>query len=260
MQKKTKYIVLRQKHKSCSFVNKHLLINGIPLKRIGNDCTDSSVKFLGITIDEHLTWQKHLAQVNSKISLAMFAIKQVKHILPRDILKNLYFALIHPHLSYGILAWGNANQTILRKTKMLQKRAIRTINKAAFNSHTDPLFHSAQILKLDDLYQYSSALFMYDYINNNLPRSFDNIFSLNKDIQTTYVTRQSDQLYIERCLSNFASKLPLYTLPQMWSKWTNIASGVTSRAQFKRHIITSFVLSYPTQVNKCFNKCCPDYH
>jgi hypothetical protein len=92
-----------------------------------------SIKLIEIIIDEHLSWQKHLAQVNIKIARAMFAIKQVKHILSRDVLRNLYFALIHPHLSSGILE--NAQQTILRKTKTLQKRAIRTINKAASNSH-----------------------------------------------------------------------------------------------------------------------------
>ena len=51
----TKYLLLRTKHKSCSFVNKSLLINGIPTNKIGNDCTDSSVKFLGISVVEHLT-------------------------------------------------------------------------------------------------------------------------------------------------------------------------------------------------------------
>ena len=258
--KKTKYIVIRPKHKASTFANKHILINGIPLNRIGNHCADSSIKFLGISIDEHLSWQKHLSQVNSKIARAMFAIRQVKHILSRDILRNLYFALIHPHLSYGILVWGNAKQTILSKTKTLQKRAIRTINKAAFNSHTDPLFRSSQILKLDDLYHYTSSLFMFDYVNRNLPRSFDNVFPLNRDVQFNKETRQSNLMYIQRCPSCFSSNLPLYSLPQVWNKWSNLASGVTSRGQFKKLVKSSLLLSYPNQVKKCLNKYCPDCH
>ena len=94
------------------------------------------------------------------------------------------------------------------------------------------LFPVDENFKLDYLCQYSSAMLMYNYINNNLPRSFDNIFSLNKDIQPTYVICQSDQLYIQRCVLNGSSKLPLYTLPQIWNKWTNTASGVSSPAQF----------------------------
>ncbi len=85
------------------------------------------------------------------LSRALFSIKQVKHVLPLDSLRTLYFALIHLHLSYGIIAWGNADMNLIRLAKLLQKRAIRVINKAPFNSHTDPKFKKSGILKLNDL-------------------------------------------------------------------------------------------------------------
>ena len=81
----------------------------------------------------------------------------------------MYFALIEPHLSYGILAWGNANKKTLHKTEMLKKRAIRTLNNAKYRSHTDPLFWKSQVLKLSDMYTLQATLFMYDYTNNRLP-------------------------------------------------------------------------------------------
>ena len=68
-----------------------------------------------------------MAHVNKKISGALFSIKQAKNILPKASLRTLYFALIEPHLSYGILVWGNANKKTLHRTEMLQKRAIRTV-------------------------------------------------------------------------------------------------------------------------------------
>ena len=39
------------------------------------------------------------------------------------------------------------------------KRAIRSINKANYNSHTDPPFRYSQVIKVPDLYIYQSALF-----------------------------------------------------------------------------------------------------
>ena len=71
-------------------------------------------------------------------------IKQIKHLFPHDILKTLYYALVHPHIEYGIIAWGGANSSILRHTVILQKRAMRYIHNSTYNSHTDPLF---QIVK-----------------------------------------------------------------------------------------------------------------
>jgi len=128
--------------------------------------------------------EKHLSRVNSKISRAIFSINQVKHVLPYDSLRTLYFALIHPHLSYGILAWGNTSRANMNKTIKLRRRAIRTINTSGFNSHTDPLFKRSDILKLKDLYEYQT-----NFINNRLPLSFNSTFQFNHQIQNIHTTR-----------------------------------------------------------------------
>ena len=254
---KNKYIVIRPKHKQCDFSLHKLCINGTPLNRIGQHCEETSAKFLGIYIDEYLTWHDHIKHVNRKMARAMFAIKQVKYLLPYNTLRNLYYALVHSHLSYAIVAWGNADRTITRKTMTLQKRAIRSINKASYNSDTEPLFSRSQILKLEDLYQYQSILFMYDYANKHLPTSFNSMFPYNRDIQTTHLTRQSDLLAIPRSLSNFSRKLPFHQFPIIWNKWVNLSTETKSRNQFKRRVKSSLLLNYPTRVS-CSNTFCRD--
>ena len=69
-------------------------------------------------------------------------------------MKSLYYSLIHSHPSDRNLVWGNATQSALHQTILLQKRAIRLNNNAKYNSHTDPLFRSSRILKLADLVEY----------------------------------------------------------------------------------------------------------
>ncbi len=75
-------------------------------------------------------------------------------------------------MSYGLSAWGNG--ATAQRIFLLQKRAIRIINKKKYRSHTEPLFKSNNILKLDDLYKLQVALFMYDLQAHNLPKSFEN--------------------------------------------------------------------------------------
>ena len=75
---------------------------------------------------------------------------------------------------------------------MLQKRAIRNINRAKYRAHTEPLFKSSQILKLTDSYEYQVTLFIFDFISNKLPISFHNTFKFNRDIENARITRQSD--------------------------------------------------------------------
>ena len=118
-------------------------------------------KFLGIYIDKHLTWKEHINIISSKISRAIFAINRVKHILPHKSLKSLYYTLIHSHITYGIQAWGNGNT---KKLDILQKRALRIINKKGYRSHTEPLYKSAKILKIVDVFKLQASLFMYDFV------------------------------------------------------------------------------------------------
>ena len=112
---KTNILLSDQKHKQCDFSLHKLCINGTPLNRISQHCEETSAKFLGIYIDEYLTWQDHIIHVHRKMARAMFAIKQVKYLLPYNTMRNLYYALVHSHLSYAIVAWWNADRTITRK-------------------------------------------------------------------------------------------------------------------------------------------------
>ena len=254
---KTKALVISNSNNPVNSVDQQLYINGTPLTQIGSNFHEKSTKFLGLHLDDILSWKHHLAHINRKISYALFMIKQVKHFLPANSLKTLYYALIHPHLSYGILAWGNANSSILKKTEILQKRAIRTINRANYNSHTEPLFKKCGILKLNDLYESQVALFMRDYVSNILPMSFDKLYHFNYEIQKDHETRQSNQMYIQRCNSAFAGKLPLYKFPLIWNKWCNVLPNISSRSHFKKQLTKCIISSYSNSVN-CSNKICTD--
>ena len=257
---KTKYIVIRPKHKKCDLNGLNISIDNIPLIRIGNDCDEKAAKFLGLFIDEHLTWKHHIAHVNTKVSKILFLIKQAKNILPKDSLRTLYFALVHSHYSYGLLTWGNASKSALQRSIILQKRAVRVINNARYNSHTDPLFKASGILKLNDLYEYQCLMFMFDYIACKLPISFSGIFKYNRDNPDSRLTRQSDMFHIARCPLKFAQNLPLYTLPEIWNKQARSFTDINlSRSRFKYQTKNKFLASYESHV-RCINIRCLDCH
>ena len=60
--------------------------------------------------------------------------------------------------------WGNYNVKTLNRTKLFQKRAIRTINNAKFNSHNDPLFKATSIMEITGQYIFQSILFVFNFV------------------------------------------------------------------------------------------------
>jgi len=252
---KTKYIVIRPPSLRGDLSKNEIVIQSTKLNRIGKNCNEKAAKFLGILIDENLTWKEHLSHINKKISYALFSLKQIKHFLPKQCMKTLYYSLVHPHLTYGILAWGNTTQSALHQTTMLQKRAIRLINNVKYNSHTDPLFRGSCVMKLNDLFEYQAALFAFDFKSKKLPISFNDMFIFNRDIPHSRLTRQSDHLHIVNSHSVFASKLPTFNIPRIWNKWANTPASEVSRGQLKCQIKKITFDSYAGMV-KCTNLRC----
>ena len=155
---------------------------------------------------------------------------------------------------YGNLAWGNALPVLLKKTELLQKRAVRIINKRSYNSHTEPLFASSKILKLRDLYEYHVNLFMYDFSNKLLPNSFHSLFRYNYEIQIR-PTRQSHLLHITKCMSKFSANLPLFAFPKIYNKIISQKSTLVSRRLFKEQCQRNLFSTYQAVVH-CSNIYC----
>ena len=127
---KTKYMIFSPPNIKVSTSHLSIEINGNALERVSEETEGKYIKFLGIRMDEHLSWRYHTEYVSSKISRALFSIKQLKYALPTTCLCNLYKALIHLYISNGIQIWGNASQNYLNDIIRLQKRSIRIVDKA----------------------------------------------------------------------------------------------------------------------------------
>jgi hypothetical protein len=90
-----------------------------------NISNSTETKFLGLIIDETLSWNQHVDQIATKLCSACYAIRNLKHIVPQSTVRTVYSAYIHSILSYGIIFWGRSSN--VSKLFILQKRIIKII-------------------------------------------------------------------------------------------------------------------------------------
>jgi mannose/fructose/N-acetylgalactosamine-specific phosphotransferase system component IID len=62
-----------------------------------------NTEFLGLQIDNHLSWSNHIDQFIPKLSGACYAVRCMFHISNTEILKSIYFAYFHSIMIYGII-------------------------------------------------------------------------------------------------------------------------------------------------------------
>ena len=174
------------------------------------------MKYLGLHIDEKINWSSHINVCKSKISSSIYAIKRIKNVVPKTYLRTLYFTLIHPFLTYGIPLWGATYDTHRKKLLILQKRVIRIISRANYNSHTNPLFKHLRILKLDDIYKLQVAKIIFKYKQNGLPNPIQSLFVTNYDVHNRN-TRQSHNLRVQKPRTTLATQNISSKGPQIWN-------------------------------------------
>ena len=109
-------------------------------------------KFLGVILDEHLTWNNHIEHVQSKLNKTIGILYRARNRLDPNILKLLYISLVYPYLSYCILIWGHTHKTYLTKLFISQKKIIRIITFSDYYAHTNPLFTKLKLMKLCEIY------------------------------------------------------------------------------------------------------------
>lgn len=166
-----------------------VFINGSHIKRV------NYIKFLGVIIDEKLSWSYHINHIKGKISKSIGMLSCARRNLDRETLLKLYFAFIHPYLNYCIDVWGRCNQHYFQTLFRLQKRAVRLITFSTWRAHSAPLFETLEILSLEHMYIMSVSLFMYKFYFRLLPPVVDELFQFNSAIHTIN-TRQRTLLHV----------------------------------------------------------------
>ena len=153
-----------------------------------------STKFLGIIIDENLTFKPHICKVASTISKPIGILHKLKCFLSKDVLLSIYNSLILPHLMYCIIVWGNACPSYLNKINVLQKRAVRSICNVPYLHHSAPLFNDLKVFNIFNLFRYQLGIHMYKSINGMLPLYLHYKYTPVNSVHS-YNTRNSTKLY-----------------------------------------------------------------
>ena len=89
----------------------NILINGIGFERV------ESFNFLGLIIDEGLSWKKR-TDVKNIISKMVCILYRLNKISSKNILQTLYNSLMALYINYGLLLWGVESKEI----ELLQKK------------------------------------------------------------------------------------------------------------------------------------------
>ena len=226
--KKTEYVIFRGKNRlvQCQGI---ISIKGEQIYEV------QSTQYIGVDLDNKLTWKEHTNKVNKTISSKAGILYKIKHIVPQPTLLLLYNCFILPHISYSLEVWGNTYATYLKPIYLTQKRIVRTLTNSNRFEHTQPLFHELEILDVFKQYTYQTVLFVYDNISGNFPSDIPCYFS---SIQHLYPTRSKDKgnLLIPKYTTNIGQCSMKYSGVTLWNQIPESIRSLRSKSKVKRDL------------------------
>ena len=88
-------------------------------------------------------------------------IRRIREYIPNDALISLYHSLIEPYLFYCSLCFGGGFPCHISTLEIAQRKCVRIIGNQNYNAHSNPIFHSLNLLKFSDIYKFNLRVYVY---------------------------------------------------------------------------------------------------
>lgn len=226
---KTCYSIFANKNK-----NIPATLNTLKADNMTIDRTNVS-KYLGLHMDDGLTWETHINNINNDLVKITNAFKIIKNKVTHNNKRKMFFAYFQSKAQYGIEIYGHAGSTIIKKLQTQQNKSIKILYNLHPRTSTNKIHLKNRFLKIKDLHKSFTLNFLHKYKNNQLPPIFNDMFTQYTDIHT-HQTRNRENYHrppirlatADKSMQAFASKL--------WNKLPRELKETTSYTTFKTKV------------------------
>ena len=227
---KTKLMIIGSKQRlhSINAESIHILYDGKEIER----CT--SIKCLGIIIDENLLWHDQVNSVCKKVFAGLALLKRIRQFVNDNTLKLLYLCIVQSQMDYCCEVWGNRFNMHTERITKLQKRAARLILNCNMYTSSKELFLRLNLLPFYQRVQYFRCLFVYKCINNISSDFYVDVFKPVSEIHDRN-TRFScnNNLAIPKCRTEYFSHSLRCSGSILWNRLSNECRQACSLGSFK---------------------------
>ena len=208
----------------------HIEIDGKSIKRV------EEAKSLGLFIDEHLSWTKHIEEISKKISSAIGAFKRIRPFISESTALQIYQALILPRFDHCSPVWDELSVTLSDKLQKLQNRAARVITRliASYDTSASILLNRLDWDNLSTRRKKLKATLMLKIIKGLSPAYLQDVFSIRS---TPYNLRDSEiKLNLPKPRTNYCKRALGYSGALLWNSLPVNLRKSESLGYFKREL------------------------
>ena len=204
----------------------------------------SHIKFLGVILDESLTWNQHIDELCNKLKSLFHVFYNIRNYLSTENIKTIYFTLIYSRIKYGISLYGQAGKAKFKRIQTLQNQLLKVLSGKKYRFSTNELHKELNILKVEDIAKQEILTFVHNFFANKLPPVFDNYFETFETCHNRNTRSGANKIKITKHKTNIASLSIKIKGAYLWNKLSNDLKAIPNTKNFRIRYKESLLISY----------------
>ena len=179
-------------------------------------------KFLGVYIDDKLTFKPHIEKTANKISRAVGMMRKLKQFVPRKVLIQIHYALVHSVASYAITTYSSASQSTLSRISKLMNKSLKIATGR--DRITLDVCKQDKLFDFQTTLKYFSCIKMFQILKTTSHKYFEDKFERLQTVHNHNTRRRASEcltvprVRLTRCMRSFLvngtklwNELPVFT-------------------------------------------------
>ena len=191
----------------------------------------SSIKYLGIMIDQKLNFKEHMSTMSSRIRKLIAVMRNLRDVVDKALLMSVYFALCQSLISYCILAWGGSASATLMVLERAQRAVLKVALKKPIRYPTSALYRDAEVLSVRRLYLLS--------VVTDVHRC-----TVASDSYVTLLGKRVFAVPTPSARTAFARRFEAFLFPRIYNKLINICNVKTASVRGVKLAVRGVLLGW----------------
>ena len=228
---KTKYMIIASQNKIRNLdYSFQIQVENKPLKR------ELSYKYLGVEIDQFLTWKDQIDKTIKKASGGIGALRRVRHLVPHETLITMYNSLVLPYFDYCSAVWGTCGKGMSDALQSIQNRAARVVTFSNYDRRSTELLDELGWDNLEKRRSKQLAILMYKTFSGGTPNYLTSMFESTRNIHTHNLRNSSNNLFVPRPNCEAGKHSFQYKGSVLWNGLSNNIRSQTCISAFKKSL------------------------
>lgn len=211
---KTKYVCFSKSAVGKPIATHSLKIHTFPCNRIttrencicASLCRVDCVKYLGVLLDDTLTWEMHITSTIARVRKLVYIFKNLRTVANSILLLQTYRALCECIIRYCICAWGGAAKTHMLGIERAQRMVLKVLLYLPYRHPTFSVYNMSGVLSV-------RKMFVYEMLRRYHKKTVPYICSSHKRVERCLVPRVK---------STFARRHYNFLAPHIYNKCNKV--------------------------------------